>query len=245
MTRATLEAEIEALTALREPTRRALYEHVARQPHAVSRDQAAAAVGVNRPLAAFHLDRLVEAGLLTTEYRRLTGRTGRGAGRPAKLYRRSRRPFIVSLPPREPELLAGLLATSMPAGNPAAGSLDAAREFGRSLGARARKRVRPRPTPAPLASCVEDVLKTIGFEPYRTGHGEIRLRNCPFDPLSRRFTGVVCNAGVALARGIVEGVGAAEVRVSRDERPDQCCVVLVDGRSTGPQGAGRAVTQAS
>jgi predicted ArsR family transcriptional regulator len=226
MTKPALERDIEALTTLREPTRRALYEHVARQPDAVSRDEAATALGVNRPLAAFHLDRLVGAGLLTAEYRRLSGRTGPGAGRPAKLYRRSRRRVTVHLPPRDTELLATVLAAAVAPAEPETDSLDSAREIGRSLGMRARKRLRARPTAKRLVQCVEDVLDTIGFEPYRRSEREVRLRNCPFDPLSRRFTPVVCGAGVALARGVVEGVGADGVQVTRDERPDQCCIVL-------------------
>lgn len=221
------ERDIEALTVLREPTRRALYDHVARQPRAVSRDEAASALGINRPLAAFHLDRLVEAGLLTVEYRRLSGRTGPGAGRPAKLYRRARRPLVVSVPPRQPQLLAGVLAASIEPGDPEAGSFDAAHEIGHGLGVRARRRLRARPTPVRLLGCVEDVLEGVGFGPYQHGEREIRLRNCPFDPLSRRYRPVVCGAGVALARGVVDGVGAVGVEVTRDEQPDQCCVVLV------------------
>lgn len=245
MAKPTLEAEIEALSTLREPTRRALYEYVVRQPSAVSRDEAAEVADINRSLAAFHLDRLVAVGLLTAEYRRLTGQTGRGAGRPAKLYRRSRRALMVSVPPRDPQLLAAMLAASMAPGDPGAGSLEAAEEVGRSLGTRARKRLRGRATPARVVSCVEDVLETIGFEPYRAKGGEIRLRNCPFDPLSRRFTPVVCNAGVALARGIAEGVGADGLRVTREERPDQCCVLLVDAGPGRPRSSRAAVPKAS
>ncbi|MGH2380776.1 MAG: helix-turn-helix transcriptional regulator [Candidatus Limnocylindria bacterium] len=226
MTKPALAREIEALTMLREPTRRALYEHVARQPDAVSRDEAAAVVGINRPLAAFHLDRLVGAGLLSAEYRRLSGRGGPGAGRPAKLYRRSSRQVTVSLPPRDPGLLASVLAASMASADPEIGSFAAAREVGHALGSRARRRLRGDPTAARLVACVQSVLDTMGFEPYRRTEGEIRLRNCPFDPLSRRFTPIVCGAGLELARGVVEGVGADGLHVTRDERPDQCCLVL-------------------
>src|SRR6476661_2344927 len=81
---------IAAAAVLAEPVRRALYEHVADRDAPVDRDEAAAATGIGRPLAAFHLDRLVAAGLLEVEYRRRSGRTGPGAGRPAKFYRRTR-----------------------------------------------------------------------------------------------------------------------------------------------------------
>jgi predicted ArsR family transcriptional regulator len=233
MAKPTLERDIEALTSLREATRRALYDHVARQPHAVSRDEAAAAVGINRSLAAFHLDRLVNAGLLRPEYRRLSGRSGPGAGRPAKLYRRSRRPLTISLPPRDPELLATILAGSIEPADPEAGSFVAAYDIGHALGMRARKRLRASASPPRLLACVEDVLESLGFEPYRGSDAQVRAKNCPFDPLSRRFTPVVCGAGIALARGIVEGVGAPELGVTRNERPDRCCLVVTSERPAG------------
>src|SRR5438132_924455 len=107
--RSSYEADLERLAMLREPTRNRLYEFVERQAHPVSRDEAAAAIGITRELAAFHLDRLVDVGLLRAEYRRLGGRTGPGAGRTSKLYRRSRHQVQVSLPHRDHELLARLL----------------------------------------------------------------------------------------------------------------------------------------
>src|SRR5439155_1139106 len=101
---------VRAIAALDEPTRRSLYELVAAGHDEIGRDQAASAVGISRELAAFHLDRLVDAGLLEVGYRRLSGRSGPGAGRPAKLYRRTSRQFEVSLPPRRYEAIADLFA---------------------------------------------------------------------------------------------------------------------------------------
>src|SRR5438105_6587674 len=102
-----------AISALGEPTRRALYEHVVTAGEWVSRDDAADAVGIERATAAHHLDRLAADGLLEVDYRRLSGRQGPGAGRPAKLYRRARREFDVTLPPRDYELAARLLAEAV------------------------------------------------------------------------------------------------------------------------------------
>jgi predicted ArsR family transcriptional regulator len=227
MTKRSLRRDIDAAASLREPTRRALYEYVERQPAPISRDQAAEALGLTRPLAAFHLDRLVEAGLLTADYRRLSGRSGPGAGRPAKLYRRSRRQVEVSLPRRDHQLLAGLLAAAMAQAGPDSSAAGPAREFGRSLGSRGRRRLRSRIVAAPrLADCIQAVLETIGFEPYRAISGELRARNCPFGPLSKRFTPVVCGVGQALVGGVIEGVGADHLGVTREERPDRCCVVV-------------------
>ena len=101
-----------ALAALGDPLRRRLYRFVAAQDHAVGRDEAAAGVGVSRSAAAFHLDRMVDDGLLEVEFKRLTGRQGPGAGRPSKLYHRARRDIALSLPARRYELAARLLAAA-------------------------------------------------------------------------------------------------------------------------------------
>jgi predicted ArsR family transcriptional regulator len=218
--------ELEAMAALREPTRRRLYQHVERQPDAVSRDEAAEAIGISRALAAFHLDKLVEVGVLKAEYRRLSGRSGPGAGRTSKLYRRSRTQFAVSLPHRDHELLARLLAASYDSNAQDSPAADPARKYGRSLGRRARKRLRGDPAPDRLLDCVEAVLESLGFEPYRASPSEVRLRNCPFDPLSRLYKPLVCGVGQALIGGVTHGVGATGLRVGRQEEPDRCCGVV-------------------
>jgi predicted ArsR family transcriptional regulator len=226
MAKPSIERTLEVIGALREPTRRRLYEYVERQPRAVSRDQAADAVGISRALAAFHLEKLVEVGILSPEYRRLSGRTGPGAGRTSKLYRRSREQVDVSLPHRNHELLARLLAGALGSRTSPDAEAGPAREYGRSLGTRARKRVRGHATDERLTRCVEDILETLGFDPYRAGSLDIRLRNCPFDPLSRLYPAIVCGAAQALLRGVVDGVAASRLRVGREESGDRCCGVL-------------------
>src|SRR6476469_6540847 len=105
---------IDAVAALAEPTRRSLYELVAASDQPVGRDDAVSALGISRELAAFHLDRLVAAGLLTPEYRRRSGRTGPGAGRPAKLYRRTRGLNVeLSLPARRYRMAAEIFAEGL------------------------------------------------------------------------------------------------------------------------------------
>src|SRR6476659_546766 len=106
-------ADVAAVAALAEPTRRRLYDHVARSAAPVSRDDASAATGVPRATAAFHLDRLVDDGLLEVQFQRLSGRTGPGAGRPAKLYRRAECTVSVSLPERRYDLAGALLASAL------------------------------------------------------------------------------------------------------------------------------------
>ncbi|MYV96806.1 helix-turn-helix domain-containing protein, partial [Streptomyces sp. SID3343] len=104
---------LDALGVLADPLRRALYRYVVAATGAVGRGEAAEAVGIQRTLAAFHLDKLVEAGLLVTEFARPAGRSGPGAGRPAKLYRRSAAETSVSLPPRAYDTAGHILADAL------------------------------------------------------------------------------------------------------------------------------------
>jgi predicted ArsR family transcriptional regulator len=134
------EAGLAALSSLDDPVRRRLYDFVAGRREPAGRDEAAAAAGIGRPLAAYHLDKLVELGLLTASYQRPPGRGGPGAGRPAKRYERSGAEFTVTVPPRDYELAARLLAVAVEAdrdGECRAALSAAAREYGTGLGARA------------------------------------------------------------------------------------------------------------
>ena len=221
--------ELEALASLLEPNRRQLYRYVEHQSDAVSRDEAAEALGISRSLAAFHLDKLVGVGLLDTEYRRLSGRSGPGAGRTSKLYRRSRQQVAFGLPRRDHELLARLLAESATSDGTLGASDEPAHNYGRALGRRARKHSRVSAASQSLAS-IEAALDALGFEPYRSAATEVRLRNCPFDPLAREFTAVVCGVGQALISGIAEGLGEDRLQVRREPHPDRCCGVITVSR---------------
>jgi predicted ArsR family transcriptional regulator len=225
MPRPSFESALDAVATLRDPMRRRLFDYVAAQGEAVSRDQAAVAMGISRALAAFHLEKLVNAGLLGTEYRRLSGRSGRGAGRTSKLYRRSRQAVELSLPARRYEILARLMAESA-SGSGAEGSTlpEIAHDYGHALGRRARQRQDSEGSGA--LDCVEQVATTLGFEPYRDSSGSVRLRNCPFDPLSRTYTPVVCGVTEAMLNGLVEGVGGQRLKVTREMRTDQCCGIV-------------------
>ncbi len=135
------EAALASLSSLDDRLRGALYEFVSGSPEPVGRDEAAAAAGIARALAVYHLDKLVEAGLLTASYRRPDGRRGPGAGRPAKFYARSGREFAVSVPPREYELAARLLVGAVrsdDSGRTRDALRDAAGRLGAELGSRHR-----------------------------------------------------------------------------------------------------------
>ena len=225
----TVETTIGRIAALADPVRRTLYFYVARAPGAVSRDQAARGVRIARPLAAFHLDKLVEQGLLEASYRRLRKRRGPGAGRPAKLYRRSGLQVDVSLPPRDYELAARLFADALAACTPAttrARVHRTARDFGAGLGRRARQRAATRSSRSALLHQLLGVLQEHGYEPLRTPDGTIRLRNCPFDALARDYRPLMCGMNQTLLAGVVRGLGLPGCRAVLDPQPGMCCVAL-------------------
>src|ERR671913_2442130 len=187
---------VAAVSALDEPIRRALFDHVSRADSPVSRDAAADVLGLARSTAAFHLDRLADEGLLAVEFRRLTGRTGPGSGRPSKLYRRADGEVAVTVPERHydfaGQLLLDAIEESTRTGEPAGGALlRIAGEVGRSLGS--------------AAGSVERILEDHGFEPRPDGDGGILLANCPFHRLAQQHTETVCRLNLALLRGAAEG----------------------------------------
>ncbi len=230
MNGAQRDRHIGAIAALGERARRALYEYVVSQPEPVGRDQAAQAVGIGRPLAAFHLDRLVQEGLLEASYRRLGGRTGPGAGRPSKLYQRASAEVSVSLPQREYELAARLLVRAV-ATSPVEETRTAleqeAHELGETLGGEVRERCGRRPGRRQLREAALGMLRDRGFEPCTDPQGTVRLRNCPFHALAADQPELVCGMNLALIRGMIAGLGdQAGGEVVLDPAPGLCCVAL-------------------
>ncbi len=73
-------ADLSSLSALGSQVRRRLYEFVSDAGRAIGRDEASASVGISRSLAAYHLDKLVERGLLEASFVRQRERGGPGAG---------------------------------------------------------------------------------------------------------------------------------------------------------------------
>lgn len=216
-------SNLAALQLLDEPVRRRLYDWVVAQPDPVGRGGAASATGISRSLAAFHLEKLVEAGLLEASYRRLSGRVGPGAGRPARVYRRSGREFSVTLPERRYQRVGDLFASALERlgdGGPPAELLDAAHQSGRELAeglGRGSSRTR-----------LVRALEREGYEPITDAHGTIRLRNCPFDALADAHRSLVCGTNLALADGMATGVGVSDMRPVLDRQPGYCCVAFVD-----------------
>jgi predicted ArsR family transcriptional regulator len=220
--------DVSRLNSLGDPTRRALYDYVIRRPEPTGRDEAAAAAGVGRTLAAYHLDRMVEDGLLEVSFARRSGRTGPGAGRPAKLYRRAAREFNVSLPPRDYELAAKILAKAVDSeltGRARAALEESARSFGKEIAAEVESRASGR-SPARRMTIFEKVLAERGYEPFRDEDGVLRLRNCPFDRLADAHRQMVCGMNLALLDRAVQAPEGPVFSASLDPRPGLCCVAL-------------------
>lgn len=213
------DADLASLSSLDDPVRRRLYEIVRGRTDPVGRDEAAQAAGIARPLAVYHLDKLVESGLLDVTYQRLTGRSGPGAGRPAKLYTRSDREFAVSVPPRDYELAAKVLVRAVKADRTGA-SLRAVREAAYQLGRELGERTGHADLPL--------VLAEHGYEPV-LDRGAIRLRNCPFHQLVDCHHEAVCGMNLALIDGLITGLGVPDRRPVLDPWAGHCCVAITEG----------------
>jgi predicted ArsR family transcriptional regulator len=225
-----IDRQLGDLAGLGDPIRRALYRHVAERGVPVSRDDAAKAAGISRPLAAYHLDKLVHDGLLESCYQRRSGRQGPGAGRPAKHYVRAERQLELSLPARDYAALAELLAGAVEAdpSGAAKGALNrAAATLGAELGNEAAEHTAPDGDPDQALAALRRVLAARGYEPDEEAHGTIRLRNCPFDRIATRHRELVCGANLAMVQALTGRLdGDPPVRATLDRQPGRCCVVL-------------------
>ena len=215
-------ADIAPIASLAEPVRRRLYDFVVAAGGPVDRDAAAAGLGIGRPLAAFHLDRLADVGLLDVEYRRRSGRTGPGAGRPAKFYRRpADREVSLSLPPRHYDLAAEIMADGIERHDAAVeGVLAAARKRGAGLAVASSAAAGGRDGLLAL-------LSASGYEPLVEPDGTVRLRNCPFHALVDEHRELTCSMNLALLSAAAEGVTGLGLEAVARPCEGFCCVALV------------------
>jgi predicted ArsR family transcriptional regulator len=223
-------AALTALSGLAEPTRRAVYNYVVSIGGWVGRDQAATSLGLERGTAAHHLDRLAADGLLDVEFRRLSGRRGPGAGRTAKLYRRSDCTFEVSLPQRDYELAGRLLAAAADTARERDVAIEvaidgAARRQGRRLAERLLKQSRGSGVAGSRAAVLR-VLAEQGYEPCSADDGTVTLRNCPFHQLAKEHTELVCGMNLSLLDALASGVPDGSLTASLEPAEGACCVRL-------------------
>lgn len=250
MTKLAWSRRLAAVASLGDENRRRLFDFVAAAPDAVGRDDAAKALGLARSTASFHLDRLVNDGLLIAEFRKLGGREGPGSGRPAKLYRTAVDEVAASVPDRHYDLAAELLVSAVEAaihdgGSPRDALLAAARARGKSAGEAAVRAADRAADGAGAAGEPEtaggagsaapfaDFLAGQGYCPADDGGGGLLLLNCPFHRLAAGHADVVCAmngaflAGASAALGIdpgrVEALAIEDLRAQGAARPGQCC----------------------
>lgn len=219
-----------ALSALEDETRRGMYAFIRRAHRPVSREEAAESVGISRKLAAFHLDKLVDVGLLSTRFDD-PGRA-RKVGRAPKLYEPSEGAIRISIPARRHELLAEILAQAVGAERPWRTSREAALEVADERGAQYGSAERARRRPGRLGAeraltLAATSLEEFGFEPERTAPDQVLLRNCPFHPLAATNTELVCGINHSFLTGFLRGLGA-EPAATAVLQPDAqaCCVRL-------------------
>jgi predicted ArsR family transcriptional regulator len=221
--------QVRGVAALDHPVTRRVYRLLVERDGWLGRDETADTLDLARSVAAFHLDKLVDAGLVAVRFERLTGRSGPGAGRTAKVYRRSDREIEVSLPERRYSLAGGLLAEAVERATTAQMPVDqalreAATETGLRIGTAARSVAGARAGRAKRRDALLGVLERNGYEPHLRGD-EIVLANCPFHALAEQHRDLVCGMNLDLLSGIIEGVGGEDLLSARlAPEPGYCCV---------------------
>jgi predicted ArsR family transcriptional regulator len=206
------------VAALADPVRRSLYELVRRRRRPVTREEAAQAVDISRNLAAFHLDKLVDLGMLRARYEAPAERP-RGRGRTPKVYEATGDGLTLTVPPRRYELLATILAGAVEAADVTAVARRQAAAYGHALGQNVAAGEGTSVQRATRA------LAELGYEP-RPESGGIALDNCPFHPLASRHIELVCGLNVEFVAGVLSGLGCADLRAELAPRPGACCVEI-------------------
>ena len=223
------------ISALSDGVRRGIYLFIRRAGRAVSREEVGKEVGISAKLAAFHLERLLEHGLLKSHYARPPDRSGPGAGRSAKYYEPSEIEVELSIPPRRYDLLGELLVETvtqqLPGESARITANRVASERGIALGQEAKHELRKgRMGPERALAIAEGVLKDHGYEPHRPSSGEVRLKNCPFHRLATQNPDLVCTMNQSFIDGLVRGLENDSVEVALEPSPPECCITLRNKR---------------
>jgi predicted ArsR family transcriptional regulator len=217
---------------LADERRRAVYLYVSRSSGPVTTNEVAEAFGIHRNAAKHHLDRLLQAGLLRAEFKRVNGKRGPGAGRPSKLYSSTDVEVSFSLPERHYDLLAHLLLEALTHGD------DLERvgaRFGRRLAEGKRAKAKTSAERDDAAEGVRELLEGLGFRPTvesdADNHLWVTTENCPFGWVAVQASeGEICRLDRAIVAGVLEGFG--------------CPTSDVRGHSTIAGGQGTCVREA-
>ena len=221
-------AAIATVAVLNDELRRAMFDFIRRARRPVTREEAAGQVGISRKLAAFHLDKLVEAGLLEAGVRPGTRRVGRVP----KAYTATATDLAVRIPAREHDLLASILLDAVRHTGPGEAPADALRRVAEQRGRACGEAHRPttgagRIGPERALARSESLLAEHGYEPDRESPGCVRLRSCPFHPVTAQAPDLVCGLNHAFLSGLVAGLGAGPVvDVVLEPHRGECCVEL-------------------
>lgn len=228
----------QAVAALVDPVRRGLFDYVRRQDHPVTREEAADAQAISRGLAAFHLDKLVDAGLLNARYGAPVDQP-RGRGRAPKVYEPAGDGLALTVPQRRYELIGEILADAIvnqPEGAGEAAKREAfsrGRRLGRQQAAHARldrsTRARAGRDASGNLELAHAVLADLGFEPRALSPERLGLANCPFHALAVRQPELICGLNHSFVTGLLTGLGVPRLTARLVPRPGGCCVEV-----TGP-----------
>jgi len=208
------------------------------RPLPVTADEVAAAHGVHRNVARGRLERLANAGLLIRSFERRTGRTGPGAGRPAKTYRVAPELSAIEFPERRYEQLIGLVVDALPE----RGRRDGLREIGVAFGRELAREARLRPAKG-FRTALGRVCAGLGSLGYQASVAEvtderavITTATCPLRPLVRarpRLAELDRGMWAALLARAFAGTAVDEIGCDTPncQRDDADCRVLLTLRN--------------
>ena len=200
---------------LGDATRRGIYVTVRESTEPVTASQISEMFDIHANVARHHLDRLVSDEYLQVTRKRPSGRTGPGAGRPAKHYEPTRKNVSVQFPARRYDLLAELLLRvieRIAPDNAAEVADEIGREYGRELAAEIGFPEDSGYDTAAIA--VASALMGVGFEvEARPDDHELVTRFCPFGESAKNHPAIVCQLDQGLVTGLLEGTKQIPVAI--------------------------------
>lgn len=216
--------------ALGDPTRRAIYIAVRESAEPVTSASIAEIFGIHPNVARHHLDKLAKDGYLKVSFRRPSGRSGPGAGRPAKCYEPTGKVIDVHFPTKRYDVLVELLVRIIQRVAPeqlTAIAEEVGRDYGRELAAEIGA-----PGDRGYAEAIRAVAKALtglGFAAKGdASHQRLVLSNCPFGEAATGYPEVVCSLDRGIVAGLFESLGTeCEPVLHPHSEPFEQCVTEV------------------